>query len=280
MARMASKLSALAAVCPGALLCLAKPVDGEMAGLWSSTTQSLFEPADEGSIGDLVSNQTVGSLFGAGQTAHAAMFFDDLTAQQQKSIIDRAYPNLAVKWDDTTLFVCWETTETETSADRALVRQAVEESWAAASALAFEGWGDCQEASVGIRIAVRDVGPYTARLGKDLDGLKDGVILNFSYNAWETGCRRTEALRQYCTRTTAVHEFGHAIGFSHEQNRPDTPADCSRKARPQGEDGTDTEMTPWDPHSVMNYCNVEYLNNGALSDFDKQAVREIYGARG
>jgi len=36
-------------------------------------------------------------------------------------------------------------------------------------------------------------------------------------------------------------------------------------------------LTPWDPHSVMNYCNTVYNNNGMLSQGDVSAVTEVYG---
>lgn len=240
-------------------------------------TQSLFDKNSDGSVAELLSNQPVGSLFGNTGERTLGDYFHELTEDQQKGIIDRAYPLKAAKWGSTELFVCWEEFDDEFADERMIVETAVKESWGAASALNFNGWGHCKEDSVGIRITVRDEGPHTLKLGRFLDMLKGGVVLNFTYTAWEPGCAKSDKIRDFCTRTTAVHEFGHAIGFSHEQNRPDTPDDCTKKSKPQGEDGDDTELTPWDKHSVMNYCNLEYLNNGALSEFDKKAVKEIYG---
>lgn len=242
------------------------------------TTASLFGNDANGSVADLVTTSTVGSLFDIGVGANGGDFFAKLQEEQQRMIIDRAFPNLAAKWDDTILFVCWEEFDDAFAADRALVRQAVIASWQASSGLTFEGWQACQESSIGIRVSVQDTGPHTVALGKKINGIKNGLVLNFTYAAWEPGCLKTEQIRQFCTRTAAVHEFGHAIGFSHEQNRPDTPGDCKQK--PQGEDGDTTELTPWDPHSVMNYCNIAYLNNGVLSEFDKLAVQKIYGKPG
>jgi len=76
----------------------------------------------------------------------------------------------------------------------------------------------------------------------------------------------------YCVETIAIHEFGHALGFSHEQNRPDTPSWCNQE---QGTDG-DWAIGIWDLDSVMNYCNPLWNGDGQLSVTDIRAVQEIY----
>jgi len=104
--------------------------------------------------------------------------------------------------------------------------------------------------------------------------MNDGMVLNFTFQHWSPSCSGDPAQRKLCIVSIAVHEFGHSIGLAHEQNRPDAPGECAQLA--QGPDG-DKLMTPYDPTSVMNYCNPVYNNNGKLSDLDAKAVRELYG---
>lgn len=185
-----------------------------------------------------------------------------------------AYLLSAAKWPDPVIYVCWENPSQANESERSWVQQAVADSWQSVSALRFKGWGLCAAKVEGIRVRIEDSGPHVKALGRGLDGMGDGMVLNFTFNKWSPACNEDPAKRKLCIESIAVHEFGHAIGFAHEQNRPDAPGECALLA--QGSDG-DKLLTPYDPSSVMNYCNPLYNNNGKLSKLDAEAARELYG---
>jgi hypothetical protein len=164
--------------------------------------------------------------------------------------------------------VCWESSGFESAKN--IVKTAISQSWQAHSGLRFIGWGLCQAGMAGIHIAIADSGPRTLGLGSELDGIEHGMLLNFTFQNWGQAC---STMKDECIASIAVHEFGHAIGFAHEQNRPDTPGECREPV--QGKNGT-LLLTPYDASSVMNYCNPVYNNNGRLSESDEFSVARLY----
>ncbi len=173
--------------------------------------------------------------------------------------------------EEQTIFVCWENAEQRFAEQMRWVREAVEGTWQKHSALSFRGWGPCAPRNAGIRIRIADEGPHVKRLGRHIDAMPGGMVLNFTYESWGGEvCRKS---REYCIRAIAVHEFGHAIGFAHEQNRFDAPGEC--QLRKQGTSG-DVLLTPYDAGSVMNYCNKRYNNDGQLSPIDVVSVQRVY----
>lgn len=192
---------------------------------------------------------------------------------QEFIYLSRGYALSTTIWDSNDISVCWEDFDASTPNERSWVRNAVADTWEKYSNVRFKGWNQCDNDSNGIRIVVMDIGAATMGLGKLLNGRKNGIILNFTYNNWNSGA--CQILREWCSKVIAIHEFGHALGFAHEQNRNDTPDTCTK--HPQGTKG-DITIGAWDLYSVMNYCNPNYNGDGKLSATDIAMVQQFYGA--
>ncbi|HKP97794.1 MAG TPA: FG-GAP-like repeat-containing protein [Fibrobacteria bacterium] len=177
------------------------------------------------------------------------------------------------RWLANQVPVCWENGSGATATEQGWVRNRVAQTWDAASGISFTGWGNCTASTnSGIRILIQDAGPQVLSLGRNLNNVVNGMLLNFTFSAWGSACASPAAFRQSCIETIAIHEFGHALGIAHEQNRPDKPAACTDA--PQGTNG-DVIIGAFDNSSIMNYCFNSSYNN-ALSSTDRATIGSMY----
>ncbi len=123
--------------------------------------------------------------------------------------------------------VCWETTGYDR--EKQISKSAVMNSWGYWTNITFTGWGSCPTSGDAelVRIRIGPQGPENAgaggqaRIGEDaLSKAADnspGMNLGFDANVADQG--RVEYV--------AIHEFGHILGFIHEQ---DAPRRCCRRS--------------------------------------------------
>jgi len=152
-----------------------------------------------------------------------------------------------------------------TPAQRANVQRVAESSWEAIAAdvtglngrygVDFSGFGACPASTAGmIPITFNSTGTdETLGLGR--------AVQRMDLSVWASD-------------TAIIHEFGHALGYTHEFLRSDYAAvdpDCTatRGTKP------DLGITPVDPLSVMNYDQCGRI--GSLTTLDIIAHRSLYG---
>ncbi|MDI1434648.1 hypothetical protein [Polyangium sorediatum] len=145
----------------------------------------------------------------------------------------------------------------------------METRWGVYSRVNFTGWGSCDASTpaYAIRIRIEDT-TMAARAYTGRSAFFPSMWLNFDFQNWNPACQNQ---REHCIRSIAIHEFGHALSFYHEQDSPGNNGQCTShvEVRPDG-----VMLTQYDPDSSMNYC---YPYRETLSPLDIQGLRVVYG---
>jgi len=179
------------------------------------------------------------------------------------------------RWQQHSIPVCWVNPGGAANWAKTLIREAATE-WTKVANINFTGWQACNGRFDGIQIRLADEQPRSI-IGSFSRGRSPSMYLNTTFQNWDT--RRpdltcSERVR-YCVYIIALHEFGHAIGILHEQDRIDAGRACRDRFPRQPIPGQQPTKS-YDPRSVMNYCHPDVEGLDTLSPGDITAARVLY----
>jgi hypothetical protein len=183
--------------------------------------------------------------------------------------------------------VCWENPTAAPAARLQWVQSAVESTWQRHARVNLVEWDTCAAGDPGIHIQITsDVS--MAPGGFTLDGVTNGVKLDLFFTGGPAGCTTGETAREHCVRSVAVHEFGHVLGFYHEEERPDyveppMTAPGAPCAKQSASNSSPQYFGAYDINSVMSYCGQPFDTPATwkeqLSPGEVVALQHAYGRR-
>jgi Ricin-type beta-trefoil lectin domain len=195
-------------------------------------------------------------------------------------------------WSSPLINVCLESSAIPYTTEVGWLQSALSQTWEAVSNVVFTWSGACTPNQSGIHLSVGN-GSSTGRGGGfvavqldftfSLPGTNIQFPLNAQYFPNDTTppfhCTDSTAQRQKCISVMGVHEFGHALGWLHEQDNPSATTPCEIATKT----GQTNGLPLWavDEQSIMSYCSPVYRDiiwPWTLSPGDTEGTQAIYGA--
>jgi hypothetical protein len=180
--------------------------------------------------------------------------------------------------------VCWESPGFDR--EKAIIKAAVRNTWERNSGISFTGWAICPRSGVEkfVRVATstqdgNNSGANGATFGYGMALLKsasDGQGLLLPPRSMILTFNPDGSADQGRVEYIGVHEFGHVLGFVHEQDtegNEEGPAHCASP----GNEPNAKSLTSYDRDSIMNYCNKDGNMKGNLTATDIAGVQAVYG---